>query len=215
MKCKPEAVGLMHEYLDGDLPKEKEKLLAAHLEDCEACQKHFHELNRTITLIQSAERFEAPADFTAKVMENLPTEKKRVKYIRWFKMHPMLTAAAIFLTLMFSGFFFAWEQDNQLVVSKQENLIIEGDTVIVPEGEVVEGDLLVKNGNLIIRGTVDGDVTLVNGKLIREETDDPLDNSGLMASVGEINGEFENVDKAFDWLWYRLKNFTKKIFSFE
>ena len=181
LKCNPEIVGLMHKHLDGDISNEEERQLSMHLEDCESCQEHFRELKRTITLIQSAERFEAPANFTANVMRNLPTEKKRVKYTRWFKMHPMLTAAAIFFILMFSGVFFTWEQENQLVVSKQENLVIEGDTVIVPEGEVVEGDLLVKNGNLIIKGTVDGDVTLINGKLI---DDDPLDNSGLMAKWG-------------------------------
>ena len=212
LKCNADTVGLMHKYLDGDITTEEEQKLKYHLEDCEACQGHFRELKRTITLIQSAERFEAPVNFTANVMKNLPTEKKRVKYSRWFKMHPMLTAAAIFFILMFTGVFFAWDQDNQLVVSKQENLIIEGDTVIVPEGEVVEGDLLVKNGNLIIHGTVDGNVTLVNGELI---DDDPLDNSGLMASVGEINGEFESVDQAFDWVWYKLKDFAKKVFSFE
>lgn len=212
LKCNPEAVQLMHKYLDGDLIKEEETQLQRHLEDCEECQQHFHELKRTITLIQSTERFEAPVDFTANVMKNLPTERKRVKYLRWFKMHPMLTAAAIFFILMFTGVFTTWNQDNQLVVSKQDNLIIEGDTVIVPEGEVVEGDLLVKNGNLIIYGTVDGDVTLVNGKLLE---DSPLDSGGLMASVGEVNGEFENVDRMFEWVWYKLKSFTKNIFSFE
>lgn len=211
MKCNPDAVRYMHKYLDGDLIKEEEIQLQRHLEDCEACQQHFRELKRTITLIQSAERFEAPANFTANVMQNLPTEKKRVRYLRWFKMHPILTAAAIFFVLMFTGVITSWEQDNQLVVSKQENLIIEGDTVIVPEGEIVEGDLLVKNGNLIIYGTVDGNVTLVNGKLIE---DNPLDGSGLMASVGEVNGELETVDKMFEWVWYKLKNFAKTIFSF-
>lgn len=212
MKCNAETIGLMHKYLDGDITTEEEQQLKYHLEDCEACQEHFRELKRTLTLIQSAERFEAPTNFTANVMKNLPTEKRQVKYLRWFKMHPMLTAAAVFFILMFTGVFFTWEQDNQLVVSKQENLIIEGDTVIVPEGEVVEGDLLVKNGNLIINGTVDGNVTLVNGKLI---DDDPLDNRGLMASVGEINGEFESVDQTFDWILYKLKGFAKKVFSFE
>lgn len=212
MKCNAETIGLMHKYLDGDITTEEEQQLKYHLEDCEACQEHFRELKRTITLIQSAERFEAPANFTANVMKNLPTEKKQVKYLRWFKMHPILTAAAVFFILMFTGAFFTLEQDNQLVVSKQENLIIEGDTVIVPEGEVVEGDLLVKNGNLIINGTVDGNVTLVNGKLI---DDDPLDNRGLMASVGEINGEFESIDQTFDWIWYKLKDFAKKVFSIE
>lgn len=211
MNCKPDMVRLMHKYLDGDLIKIEEVELQRHLEDCEACQQHFHELKRTITLIQSAERFEAPVNFAANVMQNLPTEKKRVRYLRWFKMHPMITAAAIFFILMFTGAMTSFEQDNQLVVSKQDNLVIEGDTVIVPEGEVVKGNLLVKNGNLIIYGTVDGDVTLVNGKLIE---DNPLDNSGLMASVGEVNGEFEIVDKAFEWIWYKIKSFAKTVFSF-
>lgn len=204
-------IRLMHKYLDGDLVKTEEVELQKHLENCEVCQEHFHELKRTITLIQSAERFEAPVNFTANVMQNLPTEKKRVRYLRWFKMHPMITAAAIFFLLMFTGAMTSFEQDNQLVVSKQDNLVIEGDTVIVPEGEVVKGDLLVKNGNLIIYGTVDGNVTLVNGKLIE---DNPLDNSGLLASVGEVNGEFETVDKAFEWIWYKVKSFAKTVFSF-
>src|SRR5699024_6983352 len=201
----------MHKYLDKDLMKEDETRLQRHLVDCEACQQHFHELKRTITLIQSAERFEAPANFTANVMQSLPTEKKAVRYTRWFKMHPMLTAAVICFVLMLGGLLYSWDQDNQLVVSKQENLIVEGDTVIVPEGEVVEGDLLVKNGNLIIYGTVDGDVTLVNGQLIEEN---PLDSSGLMASVGEVNGEFETVDRMFEWVWYKIKSFARTVFSF-
>lgn len=213
LNCKLEAIKLMHKHLDGDITNEEEQQLIAHLEDCEGCQQHFRELKRTITLIQSTERFEAPTDFTMNVMQNLPTEKKRVKYTRWFRMHPMITAAAIFLILMISGSFFTWEEENQLVVSKQDNLVIEGDTVIVPEGEVIEGDLLVKNGNLLIYGTVDGNVTLVNGELVEEG--DLLDNSELMASVGEINGEFETVDRAFDWLWYELRNFAKTLFSFE
>lgn len=212
MDCKPEAVKLMHKHLDGDITKEEEQQLISHLEGCKNCQEHFRELKRTITLVQSTERFEAPSDFTENVMKNLPTETKRVKYTRWFRMHPMLTGAAIFFVLLFSGALFAWDQDHRLVVSKQENLVIEGDTVIVPEGEVVEGDLLVKNGDLIIHGTVDGDVTLVNGKLIEEN---PLEDSELMASVGEINGEFETVDRIVDWIWYQMKNFMRTVFSFE
>lgn len=212
LKCNPEAVQLMHKYLDGDLIKTEEMQLKRHLEDCEACQQHFHELKRTITLIQSAEHLEAPANFTTNVMKNLPTEKKRIRYLRWFKMHPMLTAAAIFFVLMFTGVLSSWDQGNELVVSKQENLVIEGDTVIVPKGEIVEGDLLVKNGNLIIYGTVDGNVTLVNGKLIE---DNPLDGSGLMASVGEVNGEFETINQIFDWVWYKTKNFARNIFSLD
>ncbi|MFU0790762.1 anti-sigma factor family protein [Virgibacillus proomii] len=210
MNCNKEAVELMHYYLDGEITKEQEKALSHHLENCEVCQKHFHELKRTITLIQSTEQIKAPANFTASVMEKLPAERKRVKYRRWFKAHPILTAAAIFFIFMLSGLFSLWNQDNQLIVSKQENLVIKGDTVIVPANETVKGDLLVKNGDLIINGTVDGNVTLINGKLIK----DPIDKDGLRASVGEINGELEQVDQMFEWVWYSIKDLFQRIFSF-
>lgn len=210
MNCNKESVELMHKYLDGDLNREEEMRLRAHLETCSGCQGHFHELKRTITLVKSAEHIPAPAGFTQKVMQNLPEEKKRVKYLRWFKVHPVLTAAAVFFILMFGGLTSSWSEDSQLVVSKQEELVIQGDTVIVPEGVTVPGDVLVKNGNLLIQGTIDGNVTLVNGKLI----DDPLDGEGLMASAGGVNGEFEEVDKMFEWMWYKVRGFFKGVFSF-
>lgn len=212
LECNKESVELMHKYLDGDLYKKEEEQLRAHLETCEACQHHFHELKRTITLIKSAEHFTAPMDFTQKVMDRLPTEKKRVTYMRWFKMHPVLTAAAIFFVLMMTGMFASWSEDGQLVVSKQEELVIQGDTVIVPEGVTVPGDVLVKNGKLLIKGTIDGNVTLVNGKLISD--DGSLNGEGLMASAGGVNGELETVDQMFEWMWYQLKSFFRGVFSF-
>ncbi|MFC4024910.1 anti-sigma-W factor RsiW [Oceanobacillus longus] len=211
MDCNRTSIELMHKYLDGDLTNQEECDLRTHLETCADCQHHFHELKRTITLIKSAEHFSAPDDFTQKVMQNLPIERKSVKYIRWFKIHPVITAAAIFFILMMGGMFSSWNQDSELVVSKQEELIIEGDTVIVPEGVTVPGDVLVKNGNLIIKGTIDGNVTLVNSELIQ---DNPLVGEELMASVGGVNGEFQTVDRMFEWMWYQVKNFFNGVFSF-
>ena len=216
LDCKNEVVELMHEYLDGDITKEDETKLGKHLEGCKACQQHFHELKNTITLIKSTvETKEVPPKFTENVMKNLPTEKKRVKYMRWFRAHPVLTAAAIFFIFLFSGILSTWHQDTRLVVSKQEDLIIKGDTVIVPEGVTVEGDLVVKNGNLKIDGTVDGKVTLIKGKLIQEDSNEALDGENLMASAGEVNGEFESVNKVFEWIWYSFKSLVEGIFSFD
>ncbi len=209
MNCSKESVGLMHKYLDGDITRQEEEQLRIHLQGCELCQKHFHELKRAVTLVQSTEQVTAPADFTTKVMQRLPEEKKRMGYLRWFKTHPALTAAAIFVILMFGGVLSAWNENNSLVVSKQENLVIRGDTVIVPEGETVEGELIVKNGNLRIDGTVDGNVVLVNGELI---TDEASNGSGLMASAGEVNGELKQVDALFEWMWFHLKDIIKVFF---
>ena len=211
MDCKKDVIPLMHHFLDGDISREDKTKLRKHLEQCSDCQKHFHELKRTISWIKNAEPVMAPVDFTQQVMQKLPTEKKHVKYMRWFKMHPVITAAAIFFILMLSGAFSAWQQDSKLTVSKQDDLIIQGDTVIVPEGVTVDGDLVVKNGNLKIEGTVDGNVTLINGKLIQDQ----LNGEGLMASVGEVNGEFKKVDQVFEWIWFNLQNLFRGVFSFE
>ena len=212
MDCNKEALELMHKHLDGDITRKEESQLRNHLEVCVECQKHLHELKRTITLIQSAEKMNAPNDFAMKVMQQLPVEKKHVKYMRWFKMHPMLTAAAIFFVFMLSGLLSAFEQDSQLMVSNPENLIIEDNMVIVPEGVTVNGDLVVQNGDLKIDGKVDGNVTLINGKLVEEQG---LDGSGLMADVGGVNGEFKEVDRIFEWVWYKMQNLFKGIFSIE
>lgn len=203
----------MHKYLDADLKKDEESKLRAHLETCATCQKHFHELSRTITLIQSTEHMEAPVNFSAHVMSNLPTEKGHVKFTRWFKKHPMITVAAVFFLFLFSGIFSTWNKDNQLVVSKQDNLIIQGDTVIVPEGVTVVGDLFVKNGNLQIDGQIDGNVTLINGKLIVNT--DELDGKDeyLVASAG-VSGEFKQIDELVEWVWYKIKTLFENIFAF-
>ena len=41
---------------------------------------------------------------------------------------------------------------------------MEGQTVIVPNGEVVKGDIVVKNGDIVVEGEVDGNVTVINGQ---------------------------------------------------
>ncbi|MCD5325768.1 MULTISPECIES: anti-sigma factor family protein [Pontibacillus] len=201
MKCANDVIQLMHKHLDDGLNEEETKLLKQHLQQCDDCQSHFHELKRTVAMVQSTSAVQAPPDFTAKVMGNLPKEKKRSGYKRWFKAHPMITAAAIFFILMFSGIFSTWSQDQQLSVSKQKDIVIQENTVIVPEGKTVEGDLVVKNGNLKVEGKVNGDVVLING-------------DHLKASAGEVTGELNQVDQIFGWMWYNIKKTTKDIFSF-
>lgn len=202
----------MHKYLDGDLRKDEEHELRGHLETCDPCQTHFHELSRTITLIQSTEQMEAPVNFSKNVMKKLPTEKRHLKFSRWFKKHPVITAAAVFFLFLFSGMLSVWDKDSELVVSKQDNLVIQGDTVIVPKGVLVVGDVFVKNGNLQIDGQIDGDVTLINGKLIMDLDDVEDGNEFLVAHVG-VSGEFNQIDEWVEWIWYKAKTLFENIFS--
>ncbi|KAB2330714.1 anti-sigma factor family protein [Bacillus mesophilum] len=200
MKCQEEIVVYMHEYLDDEISAEQEKELREHLQQCPDCQTHFHELKRTIALVQSSSHIQAPADFTASVMSRLPKEKKKVGMQRWLRHHPLLTAASLFIVLMTGSLLSSWNDDPHLSVSKQPNLVIENDTVIVPEGEVVKGDVVVKNGNLKINGQVEGSVTVINGE-------------NYQASAGHVTGEIEEVNELFDWMWYHIKNTAEEVMN--
>ena len=100
---------------------------------------------------------------------------------------------------MSATLFSSYGNDQQFSVTKQPNLVIEGQTVLVPAGETVKGDIVVKNGNLRIEGEVDGNVTVIRG-------------SKYMASTAVVTGKSEEIDKMFDWLWYKMKKTAKDIF---
>ncbi|UOQ49365.1 anti-sigma factor [Gracilibacillus caseinilyticus] len=202
MKCNKEIVELMHQYLDGDIAESEEQQLRAHLKSCEACQHHFQELKRTVALVTANIELKPSEDFSKNVMDQLPKEKKRMSVKRWMKIHPMFTAAAIFFVFMMSGMVSAWGQDHQLSYPKGQNLLVENDTVIVPEDVVIEEDLEIKNGNIKIEGEVQGDVTIING-------------DNLSASAGKVTGEIKEIDQLFGWMWYKLKGLFQSVFSFD
>lgn len=199
MKCSQTYVELMHKFLDQEIATEEEKQLRKHLQECTSCHSHFQELKKAIALVQSTTHIQAPLNFTANVMARLPKEKTTVTYGRWFKDHPMLVAAAVFVILMTGSVFSTWSSNNQLSVSKQSNLQVQGHTVIVPEGEVVEGDVIVRNGDLKIEGEVQGDVVVING-------------DKYLASAGNVTGNIEEIDQFYGWMWYNIKDFFNNLF---
>ncbi|MFD1737587.1 zf-HC2 domain-containing protein [Bacillus salitolerans] len=201
MSCNSKYIELMHDYLDEDISTEAEKELRDHLYICSECQQHFHELKKAIALVQSTSHIQAPPDFTAKVMARLPEEKKVVRVKRWMRFHPLVTAAAVFMVLMMGSVFSIWSEDQKLAVSKQANIRIEDNTVIVPEGKVIEGDLVVRNGDIKIEGEVRGNVTVING-------------NQYLASAGNVTGEIKEIDQMFEWIWFHMKEAVKDTISF-
>ncbi|TDQ40697.1 anti-sigma factor family protein [Aureibacillus halotolerans] len=199
MGCPTQIVEMMHDYLDGELSAEKQKELHQHLKECSTCHQHYVELKKTVAIIQATPKMEAPDGFTASVLGQLPKEKKTVVYRRWFTAHPIVTAAAIFFLLFVGGISAVWTDQDQLQMSSQSNLDVEGSTVIVPEGEVIEGDVLVKNGDLDIRGKVTGNVTVINGNILGN-------GEQYMAKSGKVVGDIEEIDQVFEWLLYQLKS---------
>lgn len=201
MKCPEQVIEHMHDYLDGEITEQNEKILREHLQSCTECQEYYREMNKAIALVQSTSHIQTPADFTSKVMANLPKEKKKTEIQRWFRSHPLLTAASLFLALMTGSILSTWNEGYQFSVSKQSNLLVQNDTVIVPKGEVVKGDVVVKNGKVKIEGEVQGNVTVINGEILNGEN--------YMASAGNVTGEITEVNKIFEWVWYQIKNTVK------
>lgn len=197
--CPEQIVHYMHAYLDGDISREDERILNEHLEECSACREIMDGLMDSVTLLESAMPLQAPDGFVDGVMSRLPKEKSQVGIQRWLRSHPLLAAAAMFFILMSASVFSSFGNDQQFSVTKQPNLVVEGETVLVPEGEVVKGDVIVKNGELRVEGEVDGSITVING-------------SKYMASTAVVTGTSEEIDKAFDWLWYKIKKTIKEAF---
>jgi anti-sigma factor RsiW len=196
MNCSESIFEYMHDYLDDEITPENEATLREHLQTCSTCQTHFQELKKSIALVQSTSHIQAPVDFTARVMAGLPKEKKQVGVKRWFRHHPLITAASLFIVLMAGSLISGWNEDHEFSVSKHPNLVIQNDTVIVPKGETVKGDIVVKNGDLKIEGQVDGNVTVINGEK-------------YLASAGQVTGEIEEINQLFDWIWFHLKKTAK------
>lgn len=196
--CPEQIIELMHEYLDEEIDPENEVVLREHLQGCKECEILFNELEKSIAFVKSLSHMQAPADFTANVLARLPKEKKQVLMGRWLKNHPILSAASLFIVLMTGSLLSTWNQEREFSVSKQENLVVKNNTVIVPEGEVVKGDVIVRNGTLRIEGEIQGDATVINGEK-------------YLASAGHVTGEIEEVNEVFDWVWYHMKKTAKDV----
>ncbi|WP_025691964.1 zf-HC2 domain-containing protein [Paenibacillus zanthoxyli] len=201
MECKL-AVSMMHDYLDDDLPGQQQRDLKEHLLSCPDCRAKFKELEQTDMLLFSL-MHQSPVvsdDLVGLVMGALPPSKKERRFIAWIKKHPALTAASVFLLVMLMSSVTLWKQDGQLVVkgSDLDQVVIKGDTVIVPSGKRVSGDLTVENGKTQVYGDVNGNVTVIDGSLYQ-------------ASTAHISGQVKSIDQALSWFWYKVTNMFSDV----
>lgn len=192
MKCPEEIIELMHEFLDEDIRPDQEKILREHITNCKECETLFNEYKKTMAYVQSTSNIHAPDGFTERIMVRLPKEKKKIEIQRWLQNHPLIAAASLFILLMMGSLISALNGDQEFSVSKQNNLVVTNNTVIVPRGKVVKGDVVVHNGNVKIEGEVQGNVTVINGEK-------------YMASAGHVTGHIEEVNAMFDRIWYYMK----------
>lgn len=192
MKCN-EAVRLMHEYFDGDLPRDESLRLQQHLRDCSDCEARFRSLERTEALVFAQPVPAAPDRLTDAIMGALPKKRSPRAWTSWVQRHPAASAAAIFLVVMLSSFVAMWNQDEQLSVRGDDlaHVVIEGNKVIVPAGQKVAGNLTIENGQAEVLGDVEGNLTIIDGNV-------------TLASTAHIAGKVKTVDRALDWVWYKV-----------
>lgn len=115
---------------------------------------------------------------------------------RWFINYLIFSVVVVFVLLMFGIVFLVWEMDEDFFVLKQLNLVIYDKIVVVLKGEIVKGDIIVRNGDIKIEGKVDGNVIVIYG-------------DKYLVFVGEVIGNIEELDKIFDWVWYNVKIYVK------
>lgn len=201
MECKL-AVSMMHDYLDDDLPDQQQRELKEHLLSCPDCRVKFKELEQTDMLMFSLMHHNPVAsdELVSRIMDSLPNPKKERRFITWIKRYPALTAASLFLVVMLMSTVTFWSPDRQLVVRgvDLDQVIIKGDTVIVPSGKIITGDLTVENGKAQVYGDVDGNVTVIDGSLYQ-------------ASTAHISGQVKSIDQAVSWLWYKVTNMFSEV----
>ncbi|CAM4015993.1 zf-HC2 domain-containing protein [Cohnella lubricantis] len=199
MKCNA-AIAYMHDYLDGELPREQTAELQHHLAECAGCRNRLDSLEKTDALLRSAPKPESAPDYLAyRIMKSLPKSRNAKTWTTWVRRHPALSAAAMFLVIMVSSFVAMWNQSQELTVSGDlDHVVIRGNTVIVPAGQQVAGDLTIENGTAQVEGDVQGNLTIIDGNV-------------TLASTAHIAGKIKTIDRAVDWAWYKVTSWFDTI----
>lgn len=196
MVCK-DARTVMHHVLDqpdGNLDEE----VTQHLRTCPSCDQHMHMLVNTIYTLEKLEWLEAPDSISAYVIEQISgNPAHRFMFWQFYRLRKVMLAAVCVCLAFIGGVW--WAEPGQFsVVSASPNakLSITHNQVIVPTGIVYRGNLTISNGDVIVHGKVDGDVTALNGHVI-------------LTSGADIKGHTEEVHE----FWQLVKYFADKMWN--
>jgi anti-sigma factor RsiW len=181
----------MHQYLDEELTRAELEEFEAHLAACPECQSELKAMGGAILQLTQADWLKAPNRFTENLMDQLnsmhpPKRNWRVPIMKYTGV-----AAAVLLVFglgisMTAPSKFALQADNT------QGLVVADNKVIVPAGTEYNGDLVIQNGDIEVRGKVNGNVTALNGRVYR------------MAGA-DISGETAEVDQAVEKVAYYAK----------
>jgi cytoskeletal protein CcmA (bactofilin family) len=98
---------------------------------------------------------------------------------------------------MLSSSLSLWNQDTEMVIkgASLEQVVITGNTVYLPAGHTINGNLMVKRGKIQIDGNVKGNLVVIDG-------------SYNLASTAHISGKIKQIDQALDWLWFEVNEYV-------
>jgi hypothetical protein len=101
---------------------------------------------------------------------------------------------------MLGSFLSLWNQDTQMTVrgADLDQLVIRGDTVYLPVGHHVAGNLMVKRGKVQIDGELQGNLVVVDGTY-------------QTASTAKVSGKVYEINQAAEWLLYQLREVVATI----
>lgn len=195
MRCE-EASHWMHEYLDGTLTGSSLTQLKDHITECADCQQRLERLEETEIFVQMLPAPAEPSGLAQRVMDALPRPSRRTAVKRWVKLHPAASVAVVFLLVMMSSFLSLWDKESNLIVkgTDLEDVIIQGDRVIIPQGSIIDGDITIENGKLQVEGVITGNLTIIDG-------------SYYLASTASIAGNVTDINQSIDYFWFRVKEF--------
>ncbi len=158
MECY-QATHLLHQMQDEQLEQRCQQQLQQHLGECGLCRETEASLTKTVALLRAVSVVQAPAGFTADVLQRLPRKVGR-------PMGRLFSVAAVILLLLASPIYFSDTLQNpQLICQDRQAVIIhEEGKFVVPADAVVRGNITVYQSDLLVQGQVLGDVQVVDGR---------------------------------------------------
>ncbi|WP_054754658.1 polymer-forming cytoskeletal protein [Piscibacillus salipiscarius] len=144
-------------------------------------------------------------------MSRLPEDTKTKKFSKTIKEHPLISAAVVFFIMVFTSTVSSFHSNQQLSLSKHEGVITEGDRVIIPEDQIIEGDFIVRNAEVVLMGKIKGNLTLVNSQIVESSNN----HNYQVANISHhVEGKVVEIDQYFAWMYHRAENEFKSFLSF-
>lgn len=127
MKCK-DVLGLLSGYIEGDIEPSQKKRIEAHIARCDSCARELASLKKMISVLNSAEEVEPPADFLNSIHERLERKSWWQRIAGYlpdispigYPVKGLVAAAGIFLVLYFTGAFPVKKQGPLHIARKSE-----------------------------------------------------------------------------------------------